>query len=397
MERADVGGFTGKPGRNRRLRRTAMAAAAGLIVAFGLTAVSADGVPQASNATDEPGVSANLWEWNWHSVATECTDVLGPSGLHRRPGRPAAGLRETYRVGQRQRHDPPSLVGGLPGGDYNLTSRMGSENEFKAMVKACRKAGVKVYVDAVINHTTGQGNISYGGVATRPTTTPAGYGPDDFHFTTGECPSSDGGIHDFNNKPQVFNCNLVGLEDLRTETDYVQSTLAAYLNKLIGYGVSGFRVDAAKHIGQDDLDAIYSQLHRTKDGVKPYWALEVFGGGPGILSPQAFTSSGDVLGLGRREADPGRVQELPSRPRRQHRDARGLRRRFGSDRQRQDALLRRQPRHRAQRDALNYKDGARSSSPTSGCWRTATAPRRSSPASPGTDHATTRRRPTRTG
>jgi hypothetical protein len=56
-------------------------------------------------------------------------------------------------------------------------------------------------------------------------------------------------------------------------------------------------VDAAKHIGQDDLDAIYSRLHRTKDGVKPYWALEVFGGGPGILSPQAFTSSGDVLGL----------------------------------------------------------------------------------------------------
>ncbi|HVD80753.1 MAG TPA: alpha-amylase family glycosyl hydrolase [Propionibacteriaceae bacterium] len=173
---------------------------------------------------------------------------------------------------------------------------MGNEDQFKRMVRKCREAGVKVYVDALINHMTGQGNTSYGGVDYKPYNYPD-YGPNDFHFKTGECPSSDGGIQDFNNKLQVFKCNLVGLEDLRTETDKVQGQLAAYLNKLIGYGVSGFRVDAAKHVGQDDLDAIYSRLHKTKDGVKPYWALEVFGGGPGILSPEAFTRSGDVLGL----------------------------------------------------------------------------------------------------
>ena len=65
----------------------------------------------------------------------------------------------------------------------------------------------------------------------------------------------------------------------------MRDRLASYLNKLIGYGVSGFRVDAAKHVGQADLDAIYSRLHRTADGTRPYWALEVFGGGPGTLSP----------------------------------------------------------------------------------------------------------------
>jgi alpha-amylase len=173
---------------------------------------------------------------------------------------------------------------------------MGNENQFKKMVSKCREAGVKVYVDAVINHMTGQGHTSYGGVDYTPYHYPD-YGPNDFHVKVGACPSSDGGIQDFNNKLQVFKCNLLGLEDLRSETDRVQSQLAAYLNKLIGYGVSGFRVDAAKHIGQDDLDAIYARLNKTKDGVKPYWALEVFGGGPGILSPQAFTTSGDVLGL----------------------------------------------------------------------------------------------------
>ncbi len=95
----------------------------------------------------------------------------------------------------------------------------------------------------------------------------------------------------------MFKCNLVGLEDLDTDSDKVQQQLAGYLNKLIGYGVSGFRVDAGKHVGQDDLDGIYARLNLTKDDKKPYWALEVFGGGPGVLSPQAFTRSGDVLGL----------------------------------------------------------------------------------------------------
>ena len=32
--------------------------------------------------------------------------------------------------------------------DYNLTSRMGNEAQFKTMVKTCRKAGVKVEDDA---------------------------------------------------------------------------------------------------------------------------------------------------------------------------------------------------------------------------------------------------------
>ncbi len=78
----------------------------------------------------------------------------------------------------------------------------------------------------------------------------------------------------------------------------MRNELAKYLNKLIGYGVSGFRVDAAKHVGQDDLLALQKKLRDTVDGDRPYVALEVFGGGPGILSPQAFTGAGSaVLGL----------------------------------------------------------------------------------------------------
>ena len=35
---------------------------------------------------------------------------------------------------------------------YELTSRSGNENEFKEMVARCNNVGVRIYVDAVINH-----------------------------------------------------------------------------------------------------------------------------------------------------------------------------------------------------------------------------------------------------
>ena len=275
-------------------RRAALVAAAALAVGMTLTATSADANSR-HHRTDEPGVTANLWEWNWNSVKDECKTLhqLGYDGVQVAP--PQDSVKRTALGNGSDTVLHPWWEVYQPV-DYNLSSRMGTEDQFKKMVKKCRQEGVKVYVDAVINHMTGQGSISYGGVPYKPYDYPD-YDPDDFHYKAGECPSSDGGIQDFNNKLQVFQCNLVGLEDLRTQTDYVRDSLADYLNKLIGYGVSGFRVDAAKHVGQDDLDAIYSRLKYTKDGFKPYWALEVFGGGPGILSPQAFTRSGDVLGL----------------------------------------------------------------------------------------------------
>jgi alpha-amylase len=245
-------------------------------------------------------VLANLFEWNWPSVAKECTDVLGPAGYGGVQVSPPQDSVKRTHLGDGQDTILHPWWEVYQAVDYNLTSRMGNEQQFKDMVTTCRAAGVKVYVDAVINHMTGQGDTSYGGVSYTHEEYPGVYTMANFHQKgTGpnDCTSASGGIEDFNNQQQVFKCELLGLADLRTETNAVRSTLADYLNKLIGYGVSGFRVDAAKHIGQDDLIAIYNRLHRTKDGTRPLWALEVFGGGPGTLSPQAFTTAGTVLGL----------------------------------------------------------------------------------------------------
>ncbi|MGI3785045.1 MAG: alpha-amylase family glycosyl hydrolase, partial [Janthinobacterium lividum] len=250
-----------------------------------------------SGKVQEPGVTVSLWEWSWRSVASECPRLadIGYDGVQVAPPQDSVKRTTTGNGSDAYLHPWWEVYQAV---DDSLTSRMGDEQQFRAMVADCRRAGVKVYVDAVINHTTGQGSTSYGGKTYTPDTYPdAGYVPDDFHHTVKACPSADGGIDDFNNKTQVWNCNLVGLEDLRTETAKVQGTLAAYLNKLISYGVSGFRVDAGKHIAPADLDAISDRLDTTKDGKRPYWALEVGPGSPGVLSPEAYTKHGDVLGL----------------------------------------------------------------------------------------------------
>jgi len=282
--------------RPRRLRTIAFAAvlAAAAVVP---SAAALNAGPAAGSARGGPhDVIANLWEWNWRSVARECTTVLGPKGYGGVQVAPPQNSLKRTSLGDGsdtilhpwwEVYQPVS---------YDLTSRMGTEAEFRAMVSTCRAAGVKVYVDAVINHMTGQGHTSYGGIDYTKYEYKGLYDTGDFHHPGAGCPTA-GGIDDFNDYTQVFRCELVGLSDLRTETSEVQARLAAYLNKLLGYGVSGFRVDAAKHIGQADLAAIEARLRNTVDGTRPYVALEVFSGGPGRLSPFAFLRQGSVLGL----------------------------------------------------------------------------------------------------
>ena len=281
----------------RRRRRPAVLAAA---VAAAIT--------RPVGASD---VQANLWEWGWPSIARERTTTLGPAGY--------GGVQVAPPANSLSRTGPDAETGG-PGGvvhpwwevyqpaTYELTSRLGTEQQLATVVATCRAAGVKVYVDAVINHMTGQGTTSSTGAGYEHTSHPTSagaalgslYGPGDFHARgTGvdRCPSASGGIEDFNDERQVLRCELVGLADLRTEDPAVRGRIVGYLDGLIALGVSGFRVDAAKHIGNADLRAIRDALHDTADGTRPQWALEVFPGSPGALSQRAATQVGSVLGF----------------------------------------------------------------------------------------------------
>ncbi len=139
---------------------------------------------------------------------------------------------------------------------YKLDStRRGTRSEFVAMMNSCHAAGVKVYVDAVINHMTGgsSGGVGSAGSSYSHYDYPGIYQTQDFHHC-GRNGNDD--IVNYGDRYEVQNCELVDLADLATGSDYVRGRIAAYLNDLLAIGVDGFRLDASKHMPSEDIAAI---------------------------------------------------------------------------------------------------------------------------------------------
>jgi alpha-amylase len=278
----------------RRHPGRSLAAAAALVAATAVPVglVSAAAPAQASSPAKD--VTANLFMWNWTSVASECTNVLGPDGYAAVQVAPPEDSMTDAADG----HPWWEIYQPV---DYNLTSRMGNDAQFQTMVTACHQAGVKVYVDAVLNHMARQdGNdTSYGGVSYTPGSSYPAYLSADFHNYPNDCPVSSDQITDWNNYQQVTECELDSLPDLRTESAHVRTTEAAYLNKLIGYGVDGFRLDAAKHIGHTDLAALEALLNKdTTTGQPVYIVQEVALGSTNTqLQPDSFENTGSLIGF----------------------------------------------------------------------------------------------------
>ncbi|MBB5869583.1 alpha-amylase [Allocatelliglobosispora scoriae] len=259
---------------------------------FAATAVAAFALPQTAtpqtvpvSANSSPGtrdVIVHLFEWPWASIASECTNVLGPKGF----GAVQVSPPQEHVVlsGQSnpwwQDYQPVS---------YQLVSRRGDRAAFASMVSTCHAAGVKIYVDAVLNHMAGGASTgvgSAGSTYSQYNYPNAGYTTNDFHHC-GRNGNDD--IVSWGDRWEVQNCELVDLSDLKTEAGNVRGKLTAYLNDLVGLGVDGFRVDAAKHVPVADLQAIYGGVSGS-----PYIYQEVIEGGSGEISPSEYTGIGDV-------------------------------------------------------------------------------------------------------
>ena len=207
-------------------------------------------------AGDTPrDVVVELFEWRWDDVAIECETVLGPAGFGAVQVSPANEHRLVAGGPWWQRYEPVS---------YALASRSGDAQAFADMVRRCARAGVKVYADAVINHMTGPALGP--DLAADPLWGTGSAGsrfdyydypglvPEDFHSP--RC-NIAGRTDD---RTAVQQCNLLGRADLNTEADRVQDRIGAYLNRLLELGVSGFRIDAAKHIAAGDIAGILARV-----------------------------------------------------------------------------------------------------------------------------------------
>ncbi|RKN51026.1 alpha-amylase [Micromonospora endolithica] len=258
-------------------RRRCLSAVVALGVIAGLllpTVVTAP--PAAAAPAGTKKVIANLFEWNWPSVASECQSTLGPKGYgYVQVSPPQEHVRRSeWWVA----YQPVS---------YRIESRKGTRAQFKSMVDTCHAAGVKVIVDAVINHMSGQdnGGTGWAGSSYGHYNYPGIYSASDFHY----CGTSGNEITSYGDRYQVQNCELVNLSDLKTESDYVRTRIAGYMNDLLSLGVDGFRLDASKHMPAGDIAAIKSKLSRSA-----YIVQEVIYGAGEPITPNEYTGNGDV-------------------------------------------------------------------------------------------------------
>lgn len=209
----------------------------------------------------------HLFEWRWGDIANECETFLGPNGF---AGVQVSPPNENVIANNRpwwERYQPVS---------YQLNTRSGSTSEFANMVSRCYQAGVRIYVDAVINHMaaitgTGTGGSESNSVDRNFPAVP--YSNLDFNERCS--------IEDYNNIYQVRNCELVGLPDLNQGSEYVREQIVRFFDSLVDLGVAGFRVDAAKHMWPGDLQIIYGRVRNLNTAfgfpanARPFFTQEV--------------------------------------------------------------------------------------------------------------------------
>ncbi|WP_446045114.1 alpha-amylase [Streptomyces olivaceus] len=248
----------------RRILTAAVALAAAAVV---MTPTGAPASPPGAK-----DVTAVLFEWNFASVAKECTSTLGPAGYgYVQVSPPAEHIQgEQWWTS----YQPVS---------YKIAGRLGDRAAFESMVDTCHAAGVKVVADAVVNHMSAGSGTGTGGSSYSKYDYPGLYSSPDFDDCTAQ-------ISNYQDRYNVQHCELVGLADLDTGEEYVRGKIAGYLNDLLSLGVDGFRIDAAKHIPAADLANIRSRLSDPS----VYWKQEVIHGAGEAVQPAEYTGTGDV-------------------------------------------------------------------------------------------------------
>lgn len=178
--------------------------------------------------------------------------------------------------------------------DYRVIDNpLGDTNDFQAMINALQAAGVETYADIVFNHMANEAwlrsdlnypgsivldeyaqNMSYyDSIKLFGDLTDNLIAPWDFH--------DPGCITDWDNPGHVQYWRLcggngdVGLPDLEPN-NWIVAQQKQYLQVLKNMGVTGFRVDAVKHMTNYHINAVFDQ--NIKNGVHVFGEVITFGG-----------------------------------------------------------------------------------------------------------------------
>ena len=290
----------GKTNKCGTWRRTAASLACAAVVCAALPACGA--TDTGSTALPErTDVEVIAFQQPWTSIAKECASTYGPEGVAYVEVSPP---QETVQGTQWWTSYQPV--------SYKLDSKLGTEAEFQDMIKTCETAGVGIIADVVLNHTTGA--ATYGTDGWKEGTAGSRYNPATGQYPafTGADGQYPGGVdakdfHDYDNgasingyldQQEVQEGRLSGMWDFDTSSEKVQDIQSDYLAKLYRMGVKGFRMDAVKHISNEDIKGIKDRMAQ-KVGKNPediFWIQEVIGNAAEAsgIQPKNYFDTGTV-------------------------------------------------------------------------------------------------------
>lgn len=232
----------------------------------------------------------HLFEWKWLDIAQECEDFLGPKGYG---GVQTSPVNENVIIENRpwyERYQPMS---------FKIQTRSGSEEDFKEMVTRCRDAGVRIFVDVVVNHMAAPGPTS-------PLIGTAGSEADPLARDFPDVPFNRTHFHqtcsiqNYSNATEVRSCELSSLPDLNQSNLFVREKIIEFMNHLLDLGVAGFRMDACKHMAPNDLRIIYGSLKPLSadngfiENTRAFFFQEVIDMGNEAVKRQEYTALGTV-------------------------------------------------------------------------------------------------------
>ena len=146
---------------------------------------------------------------------------------------------------------------------------LGTKADFVSMCEKAHELGLKIIVDAVINH-MGTKDGDDNNTSTDPmshvtpkaaTFEPEIYNNKLFHSPWKQMQYIESNDTQYNSTYDLTRNCTSGLPDLKTEDSRVQSAIYDYLEELIEAGADGFRFDAAKHIETpDDISSLASDF-----------------------------------------------------------------------------------------------------------------------------------------
>lgn len=169
----------------------------------------------------QDGVILHCFDWTAAQIEEEITNIA------------QAGFTAVQLSPVHQREGASSWYMAYQPYDFHIGNSIATTESLTSLCNAAHQVGVKVIVDVIANHTNG--SLQY--VADRLQE----------HSLYHNDPTEINDI-DYSSRYSITHDDM-GIQDLATETEAVQTIIKAYIAELKACGVDGIRFDAAKHIG----------------------------------------------------------------------------------------------------------------------------------------------------